>query len=366
MVAAGAKFDVKCKRGTDKCKIISNGRSCCKKCRLKKCEEIGMEMTNFQFNRDRTCSSQKVTPSMTTFLGRPQFLISCDPETASSSTSRTLIDISEFLDKAKQILNSNLMIPLSPGQNRLRKMSNSLDMERYKDAQESDMKKISSVGLKESMSFWEHDLLAVSKWLSHFDEFQELDLEVKLKFIKSFWHIWNRLEKLGRTALLYKNRKSGNNAPILLADFVFDVPNMELDLKWLTDYSVEQLANYLEGIGDWSMFTPLQPMLDLDPTDIELNYMLAQISFSFAVKELDGIHSELAEKLLKIVADDLHSYYQEERKMRMYSDRISKMMKVNSTLMKVFRERKEKLLILKTFDIFHAEALDHEMFKDLL
>lgn len=118
---------------------------------------------------------------------------------------------------------------------------------------------------------------------------------------------------------------------------------------WLSRYSVEQIGYYIEGVGDRSIFTPLQPLLALNPTEMELNYMLAQLSFSYAGKQLSGKYSELAEHFLGLLADDLHEYYIKDLGMSRYSDRISKMMKVNNTIMKVLWERKEKMEIAKTF-----------------
>ena len=112
-----------------------------------------------------------------------------------------------------------------------------------------------------------------------------------------------------------------------------------------------------------SLFTPLKPILDLAPTEIELNYMLAEISFSHAAKQLGGQYSEIAENLLNLLADDLHRYYMEEKGQARYSDRIAKMMKVNNTIMRVMFERKEKLEIANTFDIFHVEYSEPEMFR---
>ncbi|EFO95013.1 hypothetical protein CRE_08747 [Caenorhabditis remanei] len=124
-----------------------------------------------------------------------------------------------------------------------------------------------------------------------------------------------------------------------------------------------QVAFYIEGVGDWSTFTTIQPILDLDATDVEMNYMLAQISFSYAAKELEGELSEIAEKFLQLVADDLHNYYTREMGVSRYSDRVLKMMKVNNMMTKALLERKEKMTIAKTFDIFHNKFSEPEMFE---
>ncbi|EFO95196.1 hypothetical protein CRE_08749 [Caenorhabditis remanei] len=364
--ALGPKFVLKCRSGNGKCKVTSNGRVCCKMCRLERCMKIGMDIKNFQLERDPLRCTQKITPSLAMFLGRPQFLIHCDPETASSSSKATFIDLSELLRHTTHILETG--VKSKRQQNRLQKLSDAVDINRFTNNLEEDFKLVNHIGLNEAVSMFEHDLLAVTNWLIHFEEFQDLSLDVRLTFIKSFWHLWNRLEKVGRTAMFMKNRPESawNEVPVLLADnCVLDVRKVKLDISWLSKYSVEQVGFYIEGVGDMSLFTPLQPILDLAPTEVELNYMLAEISFSHAAKQLGGRYSEIAENLLNLLADDLHRYYMEEKGLTRYSDRIAKMMKVNNTIMRVLFERKEKLEIAKTFDIFHVEYSEPEMFRYL-
>lgn len=367
-VAAGANFVIKCQKGGGKCEIITNGRSCCKKCRLKKCKDVGMDIGNFQFDRDPISTSKQIAPSLAMYLGRPQFIILCDPEVASTSKT-TFIDLSHLLKKATRILTCpENNIPHAPGQNRLRKLTTAVNFDRLANSEEGDFQEITKIGLKETISFWEYDLIAVSKWLTYFDEFQELTEEQKLKFLKTIWYVWNRSEKLGRTAMFLKNQKApkwDDTSVFLAEDWKLDLKKMELDIEWLTSYSVEQVAYYIEGLGDFSAFVPIQYILELDPTEVELNYMLAQISFSYAAKELDGELSKIAENYLQLIADDLHNYYTREMNVGRYSDRILKMMKFNNAVMKGIFERKEKKAIARTFDIFHVEFSDPEMFKDI-
>ncbi|EGT31055.1 hypothetical protein CAEBREN_00299, partial [Caenorhabditis brenneri] len=367
--AGGAKYVSKCREGSGTCKIETNGRLGCKKCRLEKCQEIGMDMKNFQFNRDPHRTTHKVIPSLAMFLGRPQFVLFCDPEAVSIPSRSTFIDLTELVKNSIKILTEPKKEPkkVSLSQNRLRKLSLALDLNRFTDTPEEEYKVITDIGVKEAISFFEHDLLLVSKWLSHFDEFQELSLEVRLTFLKSFWHIWNRLEKLGRTVMLLKTRKEKfwGGEPVLLADnCVLDVRKMKLDISWLSKYSVEQIGYYIEGVGDRSIFTPLRPLLDLNPSEIELNYMLAQLSFSYAAKKLPNEYSKLSEHFLELLADDLHVYYVKDLGISRYSDRISKMMKVNNTIMRIVWERREKMEIARTFNIFHVEYSEPEMFRD--
>ncbi|ULT87438.1 hypothetical protein L3Y34_006924 [Caenorhabditis briggsae] len=249
-VAAGANFVIKCRKGGGKCEIVSNGRSCCKKCRLKKCKEMGMNIENFQYHRDPLSTSKQITPSMAMYLGRPEFIILCDPETARKSIT-TKIDLTGIIDKATKILMSDIKIPRSSGQNRLRKLSTASNIERFSVSADDDFHEVTAIGLKETMSFWEHDILTVAKWLTHFDEFQDLKPDLKLTFLKTIWSVWNRLEKLGRTTMFLKSKTapSWDETPIFQANDVrINLKDLKLDIEWLSNYSVEQIAYYIEGV----------------------------------------------------------------------------------------------------------------------
>uniref|UniRef100_A0A1I7TAS3 NR LBD domain-containing protein n=1 Tax=Caenorhabditis tropicalis TaxID=1561998 RepID=A0A1I7TAS3_9PELO len=335
-------------------------RACAAFFRIENCS------SDFQFDRDLISTSKQVPPSLATFLGRPQFIILCDPESAATPSDITFIDLSDLMKKTKKLLVSKSSIPQAPGQNRLRKLSMAVCFDRFMNAEDGDFQEITKIGLKETISFWEHDVLAVAEWLTHLDEFQELDQQSKLKFLKTIWYVLNRCEKLTRTAMFMKNKnlsKWDDTSIFVAEDCKLDLKKMELDIGCLTNYSVEQIAYYIEGVGDWSCFRPLQCILDLDPTEVELNYMMAQISFSYAAKELTGDLTEIAEKFLQLLADDLHNYYIREMNTSRYSDRILKMMKVNNAIMKTIFDRREKMEIAKTFDIFHVEFSEPDMFK---
>ncbi|UMM33200.1 hypothetical protein L5515_006764 [Caenorhabditis briggsae] len=359
-VAAGANFIIKCRKGDGKCEILSNGRTCCKKCRLKKCKEIGMDIENFQFNRDTINTSKNYTPSIAMFVGRPEFLLFCDPQ---SSSNITYVDLSDILMKARKILRT---CPKLAGRNRLSKMSSFMNLTGLRESQQSSFTLIPSFGYQESFSLWEHDLLLVTRWLTYFDEFRNLQPMIKIKILKYIWHIWNRLEKLVRTAIFLKNQTNSKlNYVLLTYDCIVDFKNFKVDLQWMTKYNLEQISYFIEGVGDVDMFSTIQPILDLNPTDIEFNYMLAQVSFSFAAKRLGGEYAEVTENLLKILADDLHEYYTEIGLLR-YSERVVKMMKVNNSLIGVMRKRKEKLEIARTFNIFSPIFSEPEMFEEIM
>ncbi|UMM32987.1 hypothetical protein L5515_006620 [Caenorhabditis briggsae] len=346
---------LKCRTGVGICKIQR-----CKKCRLEKCKEVGMSNKNFQFNRDRIKTSEFFTPSIEMFVGRPDFLLFCDPERPKPTPN--FVDLSNLLEKAKLILQYHQNFV---DRNRLQKMSRFMNLGEFRELKSYDYNKITTVGIRESFIIWENDLLSVARWLTYFGEFQELGLSVKLKFLKTIWHIWNRLKSLVRSAAYLRSQKLTDPTCIYMThDISLDLKTVKLNVEWITEYSVEQIAYFIECSENLSIFTTIPLILDLNPTDVEFNYMLAQLSFSFAAKRLGGEYAEVSENLLKTVADDLHDYYTQIGHPR-YSDRVVKMMKVNNSLFGVLREKREKLEIAKTFDIFNVQFSEPEMVQDI-
>ncbi|PIC24206.1 hypothetical protein B9Z55_017625 [Caenorhabditis nigoni] len=346
---------LKCRTGVGICKIQR-----CKKCRLEKCKEVGMSVKNFQFNRDRIKSSELLTSSIAMFVGRPDFLLFCDPER--SKPPPNFVDLSNLLEKAKIILEHHQNIV---ERNSLQKMSCFMNLSEFRELNSYNYPKITTVGCQESFIIWENDLLSVTRWLTYVGEFQELGLDVKLKFLKTIWHIWNRLRSLVRSAAYLRCQELTDPTCIyMIHDFSLDWKTANLNVEWLTEYSLEQIAYFIECFGNLSIFNTLPLILDLNPTDMEFNYMLAQLSFSFAAKRLGGEYAEIVENLLKTLADELHDYYTKISHPR-YSDRVVKMMKVTNSVFSVLREKREKLEIAKTFDIFNVQFSEPEMFQDI-
>lgn len=108
----------------------------------------------------------------------------------------------------------------------------------------------------------------------------------------------------------------------------------------------------------------VQVFVELDPTPIELNYMLAQMSFYYAGNRFQGEILEIMDRFQQILSDDLHKYYVNERHTSNYSGRLSRLLKINNAVQSSVRKRRPKTDIAKTLNIFTAEFSHPEMFFD--
>lgn len=105
--------------------------------------------------------------------------------------------------------------------------------------------------------------------------------------------------------------------------------------------------------------------MDLNPTDVELNYMLTELCLHYAGKKFQGEILKFTDNLQDISSNNLHNYYQNTMKTANYSGRIAKMMKVNNLIRKDLRERLERQTVAKIFNIIAVEFSHPDMFGDV-
>ncbi|CCD71007.1 Nuclear Hormone Receptor family [Caenorhabditis elegans] len=354
------------------CKIDKHGKFYCKKCRLRICLEAGMDANKFQHDRDLISTStsessdssgsfsfsqrSKVPKSMANFLGRPAFILSCEPDKASKV--KTIVDVTFLINQAFDIFGNVDRKRFSSNSNLGRMTKKFEDLQNEKS---SNLSTIKVLGLKESMIFWEQDFLRTARWLSHFDEFQELPLSIRMQILKVAWILWGRLDKLVKTANERKNQQLNQNFYMIGKDVGIDIGNFEVDVSWCTNYSKEQLAYYLDCHHDEPFNIIVDAISDLKPSDMELNFMLLELCLAHAGKQHQGDVLMFTDRLLEVVSNELHDYYQSEQ-ISNYSSRITKMMKINNLIRRNLFERLERQAVAKVFNIISVHFSHPDMF----
>uniref|UniRef100_A0A8R1E3R8 Nuclear receptor domain-containing protein n=1 Tax=Caenorhabditis japonica TaxID=281687 RepID=A0A8R1E3R8_CAEJA len=375
--AITAKTIYKCKN-YDNCQIWKNGRFICKKCRLVKCHEVGMDSSKFQFDRDPISTTEQFVntkngkrPSSSIFfthlpetiehfLGSPHFLLYIQPI---RNFEKNFIDCQYLIEKASKLLSLGAEKPIF-AKNNLEKLALGLNLVR---AQSGEMQILKVLGKNEAMTFWEKDFLAVARWLTYFDDFQELPHAQQVLVLKSVWHVWSRLDKLALTA---SRRSLGHNCAqqekIMMVGYnsAIDVKNVKLDISWFTKYTKEQLGFFFEEVEDWMLTPVLDPLTQLQPTDMEITYMLCQLCFHYAGKRFQGEILEVMERFQESLAANLHDYYVNELNMPRYCGRLNQMMKINNRIQQDIWEKRSKYEVAKILDIYCVEFSHPEMFLD--
>lgn len=74
-------------------------------------------------------------------------------------------------------------------------------------------------------------------------------------------------------------------------------------------------------------------LIELDLSDVEMTYIMAQLCFEYAAKRfMESDISKICERFQEVLADDLHSYYVNQKRDPRYSGRLARMMKVNGAI----------------------------------
>ncbi|KAF1753405.1 hypothetical protein GCK72_019962 [Caenorhabditis remanei] len=333
----------------------------CKPCRLKRCYEVGMDEKKFQFDRDalHSVSSTITLRSFDKFVGRPQFIHFCDPD---APTSSKFIDLSFLVEKGEKILRNGPAWGPHSNKGPLQKLVN---FHNVFEKMPRNMATNSKFSPGDCSDCWEYYFLTTASWLTNFDEFQKLNHQLKMKILFGIWHMWGRMDKLASTALARRRSQLTAKSEIAQSNGLFlDVDKLELDVSWLCNYKLEEVEFFIDGFRNWDLIDTVQMFIDLDPTPIELNYMLAQMSFYYAGNRFQGEILEIMERFQQVLSDDLHNYYVNDRKMNNYSGRLSRLLKINNAVQESVRKRRPKTEIAKTLNIFTAEFSHLEMFFD--
>ncbi|CAI2352558.1 unnamed protein product [Caenorhabditis sp. 36 PRJEB53466] len=350
-----------------KCRGGSCDRSVyfCKPCRLQRCFDVGMKTSNFQYNRDglrnATLKEFQKNPAQTVagFVGRPEMVLFWD---SNAPTHKTMIDVRCLIVEAAKVLNQCPEM-VYVGSSQLHRLAFGMKVIRSGESTQ-EARRIVHTTQKEVSATWQHYFLTVAKWLMHFEEFQKLDRSVQFSLLQCVWHIWATLERHAATAI---HRKNNANAPkteiISRRGVIIDLANVHFDATWLSDYPSRQIAHFLRQ-SSRDHFGIIGSLIELEPTEMEMTYMLAQLCFEYAGKRYQGEILKVTERFQDILANDLHDYYVNELRMVKYFDRLTKLMKVNNAIQKNLWEHRPRMEVAKLFNIIKIEFSHPEMFKD--
>ncbi|PIC24517.1 hypothetical protein B9Z55_017828 [Caenorhabditis nigoni] len=323
----------------------------------------------FQTDRDliSNCSqilklSKLSSPqSLANFLGRPEMILPCEPENA--STSKVIIDLSFLINKAVDVFNDPISFP-SPChfENSLEKMVWALDdlnAMRFNTKVEFQTK----IGQHELFSFWEGSFMKTVKWFSKFPEFMDLPMHVKLEIVKSSWLIWIRLDQQAQTANLQRKLFLGDDLYMSGEGRCMNLKSVEIDFGFITKYSNDQIRALMspDKFNPWKY--SIVELVKLNPTNVELNFMLIQLCLQNAQRKFPGEIRAAIEKLLEIQANNLHDYYVKTMKTPNYSGRLTKMMKILQIIEGDIRSQREVAHLVRVFDVFFIDFSHPEMFE---
>ncbi|CAL2044028.1 unnamed protein product [Caenorhabditis brenneri] len=345
----------------------------CKPCRVRRCFDVGMKTSNFQYNRDGLSSlvsssrkplapitnSSQIPTTLASFVGRPEMVLFWDAE---KPTQKSFIDVQMMVDEALKIFGQP-MESVYRSDSCLHRLSIGMKESR-KSSKSEGFEWVRKITQETVSGTWQYYFLTVARWLMHFDEFQKLEEGVKLKILESAWHIWATLDRHSATAAYRRNHPDAPDSQIVSRQGVLlDLKKVQFDSTWLSDYPAWQIAYFLRQ-SSGEHFDIIGALLELQPSDMEMTFMLAQLSFEYAGKRCQGEILKVTEHFQHVLANDLHNYYVKELNMIKYSNRLAKLMKINNAIQKNLWEHRPRMEVAKVFNIIKIEFSHPEMFKD--
>uniref|UniRef100_A0A1I7T6N5 Nuclear receptor domain-containing protein n=1 Tax=Caenorhabditis tropicalis TaxID=1561998 RepID=A0A1I7T6N5_9PELO len=353
-------------RENGKCDFMKNGFFTCKYCRLQKCLRVGMSPTKFVIDeQNQNALAATIPTSMDVFCGRSNLIIFCAPQlspTSSPFASKNYIDLHYVIAEAQKILDEGPETPIQ-SEKRLKKLA--LGLEPILKSKVSVSPNIKKYGKDEALAHMEYDILAVSKWFSHFDEFHQLPKTIQIQMIKAVWSVWWKLARLVSTTITINKCFDKSEVKRMKNDQLLYNFDQDIDMSWLSKYTVEELKFFIDINTEYRMDELTRLMLDLDPSDVELSFMLGQLCFHYVGKRFQGEILQVADKFQEILADDLHDYYINQMKRHNYSKRLASMMKINNLIQKKIYDNKKRSDLALVFDVFCVEVSHPEMFFDM-
>ncbi|CAP39350.2 Protein CBG22857 [Caenorhabditis briggsae] len=234
--ALTSPYPKKC-RMNQKCDFLTkNGYFKCKFCRLKKCYDVGMSSENFQLNRDVHNTACRIPETVGTFLGRSNLIIFS--KSSSCDSVKSVINLENLIEKAMRIMKQSPESPIFV-RNSLEKLAFSLGpiLKTNQNINSSNYGKI--YGMDQSMAQIEHEILTVTKWLTHFDGFLDLAPKLQIQIFQACWNLWWKLERLATTAM--EIRRNENLRKMKRNSLLYKFDKTRIDVSWLTRYSLEEL-----------------------------------------------------------------------------------------------------------------------------
>ncbi|CAL2043249.1 unnamed protein product [Caenorhabditis brenneri] len=339
---------------------VRNDFCLCRPCRLKQCMAIGMDTKNFQLDRGPlvpcTSSSSTIPQSLATFIGRPEYLMFTTP---TSSKSKVFIDVHKLISEGSRLLNHGCETPILE-ENQLKKLALGSNLLKF-DAE--NMKFFTKVGRTELTDIIEFYFLTVVKWIMRFDEFWKLDRGHQMSLLLSIWHIWMKIHKCSATAMFRKTNHFQRPRQKIFRNMCIDTEFVKVDTSWMSDYPYEYVNSYIRSQAVFELEI-MESIKTLDPSDMELTYMFAQICFEYAGKRFQGEILKITDHFQQVLSDDLHKYYVEEEKNPRYVKRLGDLMKVNNMIQKSIWTSRPQRELNRVFNVLKIGFSHPDMFED--
>ncbi|CAL2044008.1 unnamed protein product [Caenorhabditis brenneri] len=333
----------------------------CKKCRMEKCLRMGMSVKRFQFGRDWIGPPEEISQKRKPKVDDgPKYI-----RFVETKHKKNFVELKFLLQEAENVLLNYKPTLAVQYSSTLLTLTNAINSVRDQPSHQK-FRQITKYGVLEKLKDWEKSFFTVAKFFTHFNQFQDLPISLRMKIFTGVWHIFAIFDRLALNFIARKNRfASDENIFIPGYNTYFDFRNLNMNLIELSKNEEEISKRFIYSI-DWYMINFIKPLLDLNPNDVELTFMSTQFCFNYAGKRFQGEIQEITENFQEILANDLHDYYVNDQNNMRYSARLGQLMKFVRSLENDFLEKQQKVEVGEVFDVWKVEFSHPEVFKDNL
>uniref|UniRef100_A0A1I7U1L5 Nuclear receptor domain-containing protein n=1 Tax=Caenorhabditis tropicalis TaxID=1561998 RepID=A0A1I7U1L5_9PELO len=320
----------KCRGGHSKCEVNTSDRYQCRLCRYNKCVTMGMTAENVQWNRDPFPENRKRkehgSEKEEEMKKRPP-----SPPHALLTKPKRIVDVTMLSAKIQKILN--------------------------------DM--ISKLTIHEMFQMCEDQMLVIATWLAHCPFFQKLEPTERYRMFKVVWNVWRRFERVEMSVQMFGRRTPGRVMKFAMSEKFYVTPKLSIDISKITNWPLS--AQFMGGLFRDSVRKLFEQtgvqLAYLEPSSMEMTYMLSQLSWQLAGQALQGKVMEIAEIQQEELADNLHHHYLQIKRRSNYAGRLVKLMSVVNIVKRLQIERKITIELANVFDFFNVELSDPDFFE---
>lgn len=375
----GKKYS--CRQKNENCTTNNEDRFNCRFCRYKKCLSSGMTPENVKYNYDSAVHyTKKPSPIMKNENHEPpsdpsspinlekQMCIrqtkdvTYEVQTDEKGEPIVKLDITGLLNNITSVLDGFIPSEDVKNMNTLRRMNHALID--YRQIHHTNVIKfVQSISMREILMTGNDQIKSITKFLMHSAPFRSLRNEDRMQMLKSIWVQWKRLERYASTAQIFGKRMYEDQIVTLVPGLAAYLNKIHVDCASFIYKKAEGMKFFMENFNTRMMEEVGKPLVELELTSVETAFMLAQLSWQVAGKELQGDVLKASESEQETLANELHFYYIEEVKIQNYASRLIKIMNIINAAQKIHFERQNFMDIIRIFDYFRVHVSDPEMYK---
>ncbi|CAL2047560.1 unnamed protein product [Caenorhabditis brenneri] len=342
-----------CKKHSKFCDIhVAEHRLMCKSCRLKKCQEVGMSWEKKLSTKEPIDTLPEFIQTNLTmnFSERVEYCV-WHPITIKPAR---WIDIGPIIRRSRTILEEFHPPSTSRFQslNALQRMTYSL--KKLRSGQNFNPKFEEFMTFDDYFSHWEEFMTRCAEWLMHSNQFLELPVQERLQIFKIVWAVFRRFERSSMSARVFGQRCLDEKIMLISDDSAGRFDEFILDVSDICGIGFDQYRNRFRNHIILYFDVVSRPCIDWEFTDMEINFALCQIVWSYASRKLLGQTLQAGDAFLAEISENLHDYYRNDMKLKNYATRLKVLMEMVNNVLKVQQQHEQTLEMAFLFDMFNV------------